>query len=158
MLLDDVMSELDADRRRLLAEELSAAGQSVIATTDLAHVPGGADRSVTSCGSRAAPFCRRPSRREPPGSTRDLRGARRAHLGARAGEHAGPRPGGLGARCRPAIAAASRPVAERAGVLTVACEAAVWAQELELMGEELVVRLNRELGEESISSLRCRTE
>jgi DNA replication and repair protein RecF len=47
MLLDDVMSELDADRRRLLAEELSAAGQSVIATTDLAHVPGGADRSVT---------------------------------------------------------------------------------------------------------------
>lgn len=58
----------------------------------------------------------------------------------------------------PAIAAASRPVAERAGVLTVACEAAVWAQELELMGGELVVRLNRELGEESISSLRCRTE
>jgi DNA replication and repair protein RecF len=40
MLLDDVMSELDADRRELLATELSSAGQSVIATTDLAHVPG----------------------------------------------------------------------------------------------------------------------
>ena len=47
MLLDDVMSELDAERRRLLAEELSAGGQSVIATTDLAHVPGGSDQSVT---------------------------------------------------------------------------------------------------------------
>ena len=33
----------------------------------------------------------------------------------------------------PAIAAAARPVAEHEGVLTVTCEAAVWAQELELM-------------------------
>jgi DNA replication and repair protein RecF len=40
MLLDDVMSELDADRRQLLADELSSGGQSVIATTDLGHVPG----------------------------------------------------------------------------------------------------------------------
>jgi len=47
MLLDDVMSELDADRRRALAEELSASGQSVIATTDLAHVPGAGEHSVT---------------------------------------------------------------------------------------------------------------
>jgi DNA replication and repair protein RecF len=47
MLLDDVMSELDSDRRELLADELSSGGQSVIATTDLAHVPGGADASVT---------------------------------------------------------------------------------------------------------------
>jgi DNA replication and repair protein RecF len=34
------MSELDADRRELLASDLASAGQSVIATTDLAHVPG----------------------------------------------------------------------------------------------------------------------
>lgn len=47
MLLDDVMSELDADRRRLLADELSAEGQSVIATTDLAHVPGASELAVT---------------------------------------------------------------------------------------------------------------
>ncbi|HYM54830.1 MAG TPA: DNA replication and repair protein RecF [Solirubrobacteraceae bacterium] len=47
MLLDDVMSELDADRRDLLARELSTGGQSVIATTDLAHVPGATDPSVT---------------------------------------------------------------------------------------------------------------
>jgi DNA replication and repair protein RecF len=47
MLLDDVMSELDAERRELLALELSTGGQSVIATTDLAHVPGGAGGAVT---------------------------------------------------------------------------------------------------------------
>jgi DNA replication and repair protein RecF len=46
MLLDDVMSELDAERRELLARELSSDGQSVIATTDLAHVPGAGDQSV----------------------------------------------------------------------------------------------------------------
>ncbi len=40
LLLDDVMSELDAQRRELLAAELACGGQSVIATTDLAHVPG----------------------------------------------------------------------------------------------------------------------
>ncbi len=47
MLLDDVMSELDAERREMLARELSVGGQSVIATTDLSHVPGSADSSVT---------------------------------------------------------------------------------------------------------------
>lgn len=46
MLLDDVMSELDAQRRELLARELTGAGQSVIATTDLAHVPGATAASV----------------------------------------------------------------------------------------------------------------
>ena len=39
MLLDDVMSELDADRRGRLVERLRAGGQAVITTTDLAHVP-----------------------------------------------------------------------------------------------------------------------
>jgi DNA replication and repair protein RecF len=47
MLLDDVMSELDGERRELLAQELSSSGQSVIASTDLAHVPGALDASVT---------------------------------------------------------------------------------------------------------------
>jgi DNA replication and repair protein RecF len=40
MLLDDVMSELDAERRELLAELLRAGGQSVITTTEPEHVPG----------------------------------------------------------------------------------------------------------------------
>jgi DNA replication and repair protein RecF len=43
MLLDDVMSELDSERRALLTRELSLDGQSVIATTDVAHVPGSRD-------------------------------------------------------------------------------------------------------------------
>jgi DNA replication and repair protein RecF len=47
MLLDDVMSELDSERRELLARELSCGGQSVIATTDLAHVPGASASGVT---------------------------------------------------------------------------------------------------------------
>jgi DNA replication and repair protein RecF len=46
MLLDDVMSELDAERRELLANDLRSGGQSVIATTDLAHVPGATEAGV----------------------------------------------------------------------------------------------------------------
>jgi predicted nucleic acid-binding Zn ribbon protein len=57
----------------------------------------------------------------------------------------------------PAIAAAARPTAERDGVLTVSCDAAVWAQELDLMAGELIPRLNAALGEEVIRALRCRT-
>jgi predicted nucleic acid-binding Zn ribbon protein len=57
----------------------------------------------------------------------------------------------------PAIAACSRPTAEHDGVLTVTCEASVWAQELDLMGAELIARLNSELGAQDIRALRCRT-
>jgi predicted nucleic acid-binding Zn ribbon protein len=56
-----------------------------------------------------------------------------------------------------AIAAAARPTAERAGVLTVSCAAAVWAQELDLMADDLIARVNAALGEEAITELRCRT-
>jgi predicted nucleic acid-binding Zn ribbon protein len=57
----------------------------------------------------------------------------------------------------PAIAAAARPVAERDGVLTVACEAAVWAAELELLAGEVIPRLNELLGADVVRELRCRT-
>jgi predicted nucleic acid-binding Zn ribbon protein len=57
----------------------------------------------------------------------------------------------------PSIAAAARPTAERGGVLTVTCTAAVWAQELDLMAAELVPRLNTALGSPAIRELRCRT-
>ena len=40
LLLDDVMSELDAERRARLVARLDAGGQAVLTTTDLAHVPG----------------------------------------------------------------------------------------------------------------------
>jgi DNA replication and repair protein RecF len=39
MLLYDVMSELDADRRGRLVERLRGGGQAIVTTTDLAHVP-----------------------------------------------------------------------------------------------------------------------
>jgi len=55
-----------------------------------------------------------------------------------------------------AVAAACQPTAERDGVLEVTCEAAVWAQELDLMGPALVAHLNEELGQGRLSALRCR--
>ena len=42
MLLDDVMSELDAERRELLAGLLRSGGQAVVTTTEPEHVPGSA--------------------------------------------------------------------------------------------------------------------
>jgi predicted nucleic acid-binding Zn ribbon protein len=59
----------------------------------------------------------------------------------------------LGAR----IAAAGSPISEHDGVLTVVCTDSVWAAELELMGPELVERLNDAVGVETVRKLRCRT-
>jgi DNA replication and repair protein RecF len=47
MLLDDVMSELDRERRGRLIELVRADGQAVVTTTDPEHVPGSADPAVT---------------------------------------------------------------------------------------------------------------
>ena len=55
------------------------------------------------------------------------------------------------------IAAAARPTGERDGVLTVTCEASVWAHELELMGPEVVEAINATLGDSLVRELRCRT-
>jgi DNA replication and repair protein RecF len=40
MLLDDVMSELDSERRELLADLLRSGGQAVVTATEAEHVPG----------------------------------------------------------------------------------------------------------------------
>ena len=56
-----------------------------------------------------------------------------------------------------AIAAECRPVAERGGVVTVACGSAVWAQELALMAPDLVARLDEALGAGRVTELRVRT-
>jgi len=53
------------------------------------------------------------------------------------------------------IAAQAEPTAAREGVLTVTCSSAVWAQELDLMGPNLVGRINAALGAETLRSLRC---
>jgi predicted nucleic acid-binding Zn ribbon protein len=57
----------------------------------------------------------------------------------------------------PAIASAARPVAAHDGSVTVACEAAVWAAELELLAVDLIPRLNALLDGEIVRELRCRT-
>lgn len=46
LLLDDVMSELDPERRERLAGRIARQGQSVVTTTDLAHVPGAGEAGV----------------------------------------------------------------------------------------------------------------
>jgi predicted nucleic acid-binding Zn ribbon protein len=56
-----------------------------------------------------------------------------------------------------AIAAAASPTAEREGVLTLTCEASVWAQEIDLMAGELLARLNAALPDAPLRELRCRT-
>ena len=53
------------------------------------------------------------------------------------------------------VADQAQPVAERGGVLTIACAASVWAQELDLMGPELIERLNSSLGSGSLARLKC---
>jgi predicted nucleic acid-binding Zn ribbon protein len=65
-------------------------------------------------------------------------------------------------RCWPqaageAFAAEAAPVAERGGVVTVACRSAVWAQELDLMSERVVERLNRALGRPAVAGIRAHT-
>jgi predicted nucleic acid-binding Zn ribbon protein len=44
-----------------------------------------------------------------------------------------------------ALATATRPVAERDGIVTVECESSLWAHELELLQRDLLERLERQL-------------
>jgi DNA replication and repair protein RecF len=67
MLLDDVMSELDADRRGRLVQRLRDGGQAVVTTTDLAHVPDadlpGVERIAVSDGAVLQEVAGTPTRR-----------------------------------------------------------------------------------------------
>jgi predicted nucleic acid-binding Zn ribbon protein len=62
----------------------------------------------------------------------------------------GARPAGLLAEVQSAwpavagaaLAASAGPVSERGGTVTVECESAVWAQELEMLGADLARRLD----------------
>ena len=53
------------------------------------------------------------------------------------------------------IAAEAQPTGERGGVVTVACSASVWAQELDLMAPSILARLNSALRTGRVSRLRC---
>jgi len=54
------------------------------------------------------------------------------------------------------LAARARPVAERAGTVTIECADSVWAQELDLIQERLLQRLRDQLGEMAPEALRFR--
>jgi len=56
-----------------------------------------------------------------------------------------------------AIADAATPVALREGVLTVECESAVWAQELQLIGPDLAARLGEQIGDPDLQAVRAVT-
>jgi len=56
-----------------------------------------------------------------------------------------------------AIAREATPVSERGGVVTVACAASVWAQELDLMAPLLIGKLNAAIGVGEVTRLRCVT-
>jgi predicted nucleic acid-binding Zn ribbon protein len=56
------------------------------------------------------------------------------------------------------IAAKAQPVSEREGAVIVSCSDSVWAQELDLMQEQLVARLREQLGERAPDSLRFRAK
>ena len=47
-----------------------------------------------------------------------------------------------------AIAREARPVSERDGVVTVACRSATWAQELDLLSDQILVRIRETLASE----------
>ncbi|HEX8857074.1 MAG TPA: DUF721 domain-containing protein [Thermoleophilaceae bacterium] len=54
----------------------------------------------------------------------------------------------------PVVAAQSTPESERAGVITVRCFSAVWAQELELLSGDLMASLEARLGAGAVRELR----
>jgi predicted nucleic acid-binding Zn ribbon protein len=54
----------------------------------------------------------------------------------------------------PVLAGAATPVSERDGTVTIACESAVWAQELELLGGDLARRLDVAVSDGRVERLR----
>ena len=52
------------------------------------------------------------------------------------------------------FARAAQPVSERDGVVTVACESAVWAQELDLLSERVIEAVNEAIGRPAVRRLR----
>jgi predicted nucleic acid-binding Zn ribbon protein len=54
------------------------------------------------------------------------------------------------------LAAEATPISERGGTLTVECTSGVWAQELDLMQEQLLGRLREVLGERAPQALKFR--
>jgi len=56
------------------------------------------------------------------------------------------------------IAAVAEPVSERDGALVIECSDPVWAQELDLMQDDLLARLRERIGATAPASLRFRAK
>jgi predicted nucleic acid-binding Zn ribbon protein len=56
------------------------------------------------------------------------------------------------------VAAIAQPVSERQGEVTIACADPVWAQELDLMQDQLQQGLRGQLGDDAPSALRFRVK
>ena len=162
LLLDDVMSELDPGRRELLVARLAAGGQTLITAADEESLPA---RGARVDGADAEPGRgrRRLGRRRGGGGMTRRRAPRQAAEAFRvARDLAAPKTGlaavqaawttALGER----LAEVATPVSERAGTLTVECADGVWAQELDLMQDQLLERLREELGERAPQALKFR--
>jgi predicted nucleic acid-binding Zn ribbon protein len=52
------------------------------------------------------------------------------------------------------VSAEAQPVSERDGVVTVECRSSVWAQELELLGPDLLGKVNAAIGGPELRQLR----
>ena len=148
LLLDDVLSELDPTRRRLLLEAVRDGGQTLVTSADpTAPTPCGDAfdavvrvASGASMADRPRRRRRRRIRRPRPRSCR-ASGAARGHprRAAALGAHRRRLAGG---RRRPRRRPQQRRCAcTRAGVLSVACSSASWAHELSARREDLLARL-----------------
>ena len=153
MLLDDVTSELDPERRELLCERLTARRRAGARDSDRELAPARVVRARWSSRSaaalRSAASTARPRRRElarrgdqgPPRSLaaalEAVRARSRRRRSSAAVQEAWPDAAGTLA------AAQGDPVSERSGVVTIACRSATWAQELDLMSPILLEKLGR---------------
>ena len=151
LLLDDVLSELDVDRRARLQRAVRGLGQAIVTTTEAAHLPEPADRVLT-VGRRRDPRGRLTRRRA--GSGRLAACAASAICSGRCS-----RPRRVRSSCCPCSASgrppSAPPIAREAwpvrttadGTLVVHVTSSLWASELTLMagpiGEKLAAALGR---------------
>ena len=154
MLLDDVMSELDPDRRALLAADARRRGPerhhddrprararapTAPAVVRLAVADGAvaAGRGGGMSRRAPAPAGDRASRRSPGASRRRRCSATSSACGSRRRARR--------SRARP------RRCPSAAGRVTLECSSAVWMAEIDLMGPGLVAQLNALLGAERVT-------
>ena len=156
MLLDDVTSELDPERRELLCERLVARRRAGARDRDRERRTCRRLRAARAGGARRRGDPRR--RRRDRGGVSPAQGrqgpAALACSGARGGPDARSRRRRSLPRCRrrgptrPARSSRRRAIRCRSGdgVVTVACRSATWAQELDLMSPILLEKLREALG------------